>query len=97
MPANTPRAREYVSTSALIFQSVSAAVSRPTGPAAADASAPSLNLLERRCCIPLSFVTIITRSTACPPSCNPQLPPVTVIGAGALQPFDVLHVATPLP
>src|SRR5260370_42222486 len=52
IPAKRPRAREYVKTSALIFTSVSAAASRPTGPAAAEASAPSLNLLESRCCIP---------------------------------------------
>src|ERR1700733_3540436 len=98
MPAKMPRAREYVSTSAFIFQSVSAAASAPTGPAAAEASAPSLNLLASRCCIPWSLVTIITRSTAWPPSCSPQLPPVIVIGAGALHvPLSVRHVATPLP
>src|SRR2546430_11417073 len=39
----------------------------------------------------------ITRSTASPPICNPQLPPATVIGAGALQPDLVRQVATPLP
>src|SRR2546423_4937525 len=39
----------------------------------------------------------ITRSTASPPICNPQLPPATAIGAGALQPDLVRQVATPLP
>ncbi len=39
----------------------------------------------------------MTRSTACPPNCNPQLPPVIVIGAGALHPCSVRQVATPLP
>src|ERR1700756_1115197 len=35
---------------------------------------------------------------AWPPSCRPQLPPVIVIGAGALQtPASVRQVATPLP
>src|SRR6266699_645318 len=40
---------------------------------------------------------IITRSTACPPICNPQFPPEIVMNAGALQPFAVRQVATPLP
>src|SRR5579864_6710932 len=97
MPAKMPRAREYVRTSAFIFQSVSAPASRPTGPAAADSSAPNLNLLASRCCMPCSFVTTMTKSIAWPPSCKPQLPPVMVIGAGALHPCSVRQVATPLP
>ena len=64
------------STCAFIFQSVSAAAWRPTGPAAADASAPILNLLESRASMPFWFITSMTRSTACPPICKPQLPPV---------------------
>src|SRR6185312_4394399 len=55
------------------------------------------NLLEGRLSIPFSFMTNITRSVACPPSWTPQLPPVMVIGAGALQPCAVRQVATPLP
>src|SRR6185437_5571364 len=96
-PANNPRAREYVNTSERILMSVSAPASRPTGPAAAEASAPSLNLLLRRWCMPDSFITTSTRSTAWPPNCRPQLPPVIVMGAGALQPFPVRQLAIPLP
>src|ERR1039458_9848991 len=40
---------------------------------------------------------IITTSTASTPICNPQLPPEIVMNAGALQPFAVRQVATPLP
>src|SRR5579864_36111 len=40
---------------------------------------------------------IITRSTACMPICSPQFPPEIVMNAGALQPFAVRQVATPLP
>src|ERR1017187_5672280 len=39
----------------------------------------------------------MTISTAWPPNCSPQLPPVIVIGAGALQPDSVRQLATPLP
>src|SRR5215471_4295216 len=40
----------------------------------------------------------MTRSIACPPSWRPQLPPVIVTGAGALQaPDSVRQVAIPLP
>ena len=66
-PANRPRAREYVSTSALSFQSVEPSTWRPTGPAAADASAPTLNLLVSSACMPRSFMIIMTRSTPCRP------------------------------
>src|SRR5579864_8518687 len=40
---------------------------------------------------------IITTSTASTPICSPQLPPEIVMNAGALQPFAVRQVATPLP
>src|SRR5581483_5348200 len=40
---------------------------------------------------------IMTRSTASTPICSPQLPPEMVMNAGALQPFAVRQVATPLP
>src|SRR5438270_8116087 len=42
------------------------------------------------------MMTII-RSTACPPICNPKLPPLMLKGAGAVQPSAVRQVATPLP
>src|SRR5581483_690801 len=40
---------------------------------------------------------IMTRSTASTPICSPQFPPEIVMNAGALQPFAVRQVATPLP
>src|SRR6202795_3354400 len=40
---------------------------------------------------------INTTSTASTPICSPQLPPEIVMNAGALQPFSVRQVATPLP
>src|SRR5579864_8496265 len=40
---------------------------------------------------------ISTTSTASTPICRPQLPPEIVMNAGALQPFAVRQVATPLP
>src|SRR6185503_2296864 len=43
-PANNPRLREYEYTSAVKFWSVAADAARPTGPAATDASAPSVSL-----------------------------------------------------
>src|SRR5438309_650332 len=42
-------------------------------------------------------MTSITRSTPSTPICNPQLPPPTETNAGALQPSDVRHEATPRP
>src|SRR5438309_3525944 len=42
-------------------------------------------------------MTSITRSTPSTPICNPQLPPPTETNAGALQPSDVRHDATPRP
>jgi len=57
--------------------SVEACASRPTGPAAADASAPILNLSCRRSWKPLSFVATNTRSVPCPPTWNP--------GSGAVR------------
>src|SRR5689334_5998246 len=47
IPANTPRDREYVRISACILASVLAEALRPTGPAATDASAPKVNLLDK--------------------------------------------------
>src|SRR5581483_4098321 len=42
-------------------------------------------------------MTSITRSTPSTPICKPQLPPLTDTNAGALQPFEVRHVAMPRP
>jgi hypothetical protein len=53
------------------LRSVSAAACRPTGPAAAVASAPILNLSLSRLCMPCSLLIIITTSLAAPPICRP--------------------------
>src|SRR5579872_1818434 len=76
----------------------SAEADRPTGPAAAETSAPSLMWPFIRPFIPSSFMTNITRSVLLPPICGPQLTPETANGAGELQlPLLVLQVATPSP
>ena len=47
--------------------SVAARASRPTGPPATDASAPSVTLLRNIFCVPRSFITSSTRSIDCAP------------------------------
>src|SRR5271165_5969673 len=47
--------------------------------------------------MPSLFMINITKSTASPPICRPQLPPTTLKGAGALHPVAVRQLATPLP
>jgi hypothetical protein len=64
IPAKIPCEREYDSISAFIIASVWALVSRPTGPAAAVASAPIVNLSDKRCRIPPSFITNKTMSVS---------------------------------
>src|SRR5579871_1809925 len=77
---------------------IRAGLSMPSnGPAAAEASPPTWKLLSSSFCIPFSFWMINTTSTASTPICRPQLPPEIVMNAGALQPFAVRQVATPLP
>src|SRR5580693_2314389 len=55
--------------------SVSADASRPTGPAATDASPPSFTLLVRIPFAPRSFITKMTKSVASAPIWRPKLPP----------------------
>ena len=57
---------QLLSTPELLF-TVPAAAFRPTGPADAAASAPSLNLFASIFCSAWSFIAIMTRSVACPP------------------------------
>src|SRR5215471_10253509 len=101
IPANRPREREYVRISALMVTSVAAAASRPFGPAAAAASAPSFTLLLRIPSAPRGFITRSTKSVACPPSCSPKLPPSRAIIDGAPHaPWKFCpprHVITPRP
>src|ERR1041385_6404761 len=76
----------------------SAEALRPTGPAAADTSAPSLMWPFINPFMPSSFMMNIMRSVLLPPICGPQLMPDTSNGAGELQALVlVLQVATPLP
>src|ERR1700691_4526706 len=85
IPANSPRAREYERISARRVTSVSAEAFRPTGPAAAEASPPSLTLLVRMPSADRELISSNTKSVACPPNCKPKLPPSSAIMAGALQ------------
>src|SRR5205085_5590951 len=69
------RLREYESICALSSTSVEAEALRPTGPAEAAAPAPISNLSLSRFSTPSLFIITNTKSTACPPICNPKLPP----------------------
>lgn len=68
IPANSPREREYERISARIATSVAAVAALPLGPAAAEASAPSLTLLPISDSAPRGFITSRTKSVAWPPS-----------------------------
>ena len=65
--------------------SVAAWASRPLGPAAAAASAPSLTLLFISDSAPRGFMTSRTKSVSCPPSWKPIFAPSSAYMAGALQ------------
>ena len=67
------------------------------GPPQPTASAPILNLLLSRSCMPRSLTATSTRSVSCPPICRPNEPPAMRIKAGALQPWPVRQVTTPWP
>src|SRR5260370_24261959 len=79
IPAKSPREREYVRISALRVTSVAAAASRPFGPAAAAASAPSFTLLLKTASPLRELMRNRTKSVAYPPSLDPTLPPSTAI------------------
>src|ERR1017187_8669744 len=96
-PAKRPFDREYVRNSALSFQSVPAWAFRPTGPAEAAASAPSLTLFLSMSCRPFWFMAMRTRSVDWPPICQPKLPPASCTKTGALHPLGVRQVETPWP
>src|SRR5437588_4354116 len=86
MPANRPFERDQERISAVKVASVCAVALRPTGPAAAVASAPMVNLLDVSLFIPRSFITNIITSLDDTPICSPKLPPSTRIAAGGPQP-----------
>ena len=95
MPANAPRERDQDRISARIVASVSADVVRPTGPAAAIASPPTVNLLfSKSRFAPRSFITSITTSVSDPPIWKPTLPPSTLTAPGALHPPPALRQVT---
>src|ERR1022692_2961801 len=100
-PANSPCALEYDRISAFITISVAAAASRPTGPAATDASPPSFTLLDITEFAPDSFITSSTKSVACPPIWKPKLPASSANIAGALHGPEksrpLRHVINPRP
>src|SRR5262249_57553691 len=83
--AKGQRDRDQDRISASMAMSVSAEVVRPTGPAAAEASAPNLTLLDMTDSAPFSFMTRRTKSVASPPIWKPTLPPSSANMAGALH------------
>jgi alpha-amylase/alpha-mannosidase (GH57 family) len=85
-PANTPRERDHERISAVRYASVLAAAVRPTGPAATDASPPSVNWLESSRSSPRGFMTSATTSVSDAPIWNPKLPPSARTEAGAVHP-----------
>ena len=97
MPAKTPCVREYDRISAFNCASVAARASRPTGPAATDASAPSDTRFFSSLSTPRSFMTSMTRSMDCAPNCRPQLPLPSRMNIGALQAPSRRQLINPLP
>src|SRR3954469_7548478 len=97
-PANNPLLREYEYTSALKSWSVLADADRPTGPAATDASPPSVSLPSAMPSTPRLVVNTSTRSVDCTPSCQPTLPPVmdTMMGSEK-RPSSPRTTSAPLP
>ena len=81
-PRENPRVLEYDRISACNRMSVSAAPVRPTGPAAADASPPIVNLSVASFSIPRRFITSMITSVDSPPIWAPKLPPPNLIAAG---------------
>src|SRR5579871_942660 len=89
-PANNPCDRDQERMSACICASVWAVAVRPTGPAATEASAPSVNLLESSLSAPRAFITSMIKSVSDPPIWNPILPPSMRTVPGADQPGPTL-------
>ena len=67
------------------------------GPAATEASAPSVNLFDSRRSTPRLFMIARTTSISAPPIWNPTLPPSIRMPAGADQPVPVRHDTNPRP
>src|SRR5258705_8505470 len=63
IPANKPLLREYAKTPDRRSTSVPTSAFRPTGPAVADASAPSFSFPFRRPFMPLSSVNNLLKDT----------------------------------
>src|SRR5688572_14493197 len=77
--------------------SVAAWASRPTGPAATDASAPTLNWLRTRFSMPRRSMMTRRRSVACTPIWRPKLPPASVRKAGPDHVPPSRTLSTPRP
>src|SRR5579859_7816220 len=76
--------------SACICASVWAVAVRPTGPAATEPSAPSVNLLESSLSAPRALITNMIKSVEEPPIWKPTLPPSMRTVPGADQPVAFL-------
>ena len=85
--------------SAFICTSVWAVAVRPTGPAATEPSAPSVNLLSSSLSAPRALITSMTRSVDETPIWNPMLPPSmrTVPGADHPRPPALRQDRYPFP
>src|SRR4030095_15128454 len=82
-PANSPLLLEKERICALSSRSVAAPACRPIGPAATEASAPSVNLSDSKMFSASLFINSMTKSVDCAPICNPKLPPPKLKKAGA--------------
>src|SRR5688572_27854741 len=98
-PTNRPLAREYARICALTCALVAAVALRPTGPAAAAISPRSVKRSCSSCSRPFLFMTSSTRSTDSAPICQPMLPPLMLMNAGADHWFAARSrlLITPLP
>src|SRR4030095_10332305 len=86
------------STCAFRVASVVAAAERPTGPAATDASAPSVTLPSAMPSTLLRDISTNTTSVDCTPHWNPTLTPASVMNTGSLHDPSRLRTAkSPLP
>src|SRR5258706_7037556 len=98
MPAKRPFECEYDSISADSCASVAAVAERPTGPAAIEASVPSVVLLRSSLSAPLPFITNSTSSVDCAPAWKPALPFVSCMKIGGPHlPFECRQLITPEP
>ena len=70
---------------------MAAAALRPTGPAAAAASAPIVNFPLKSPSTLFLVMNTSTTSVPCTPACQPTLPPVSVTNCGKLHAPSAAH------